>query len=107
MKSPEIIKSIIYAFSAILIALSVDKNIQERQIAQDYIQIAVNIISNSGEDENVELQRWATNIIDKYSPVDLPEKELFINSDINIGTCGNIGSIKDYGLSKLIKKDEK
>lgn len=47
--------------------------IAENTVKKDYVQIAVNILSDDSKKTNVYLRAWAVDIIDKNSPVPLSE----------------------------------
>ncbi len=83
-KTAEIIKSIALLLIPLVIGIGgwvVQTSIQHSNLDRDYVQIAISILQD--KDSSQDLRAWATDILNKKSPV--PLKQILVN-DLIMGS---------------------
>jgi len=60
----------------IWIGSSINKSISEKEIRQEYIKIAVDILRDKPSEETTEIRFWAIEILNEYSEIKLNEESI-------------------------------
>ena len=47
--------------------------LKNREINTKYVELAINILTGDSIEEDPNLERWARNVLEQYSPVPMPE----------------------------------
>ena len=111
----EIIARII-SFALIPIVLGIGGWVIQSKIAhtnteQEYVKLAISILNNKPEhNDSKELRKWAVKLLDKYSPIKLPEeqKEGLSTGKINLpAATSTLESIQDLNrMPSFLRKQE-